>query len=134
MSVRNLGALPGGPVPLVAIDANVLDRDGSTRDALVDAFQAAVAAGRLRLFVPPGVLAEMRHPGAPHGVRAAAAAAPPSPAPRPLTARQHIDRIRVRAMMRGDGRPGKHDADAGMRVTTLEDFMADLDGSDRRGQ
>ncbi len=97
--------------PLVAVDANALDRDGSPRDALIDAFRAAVAAGRFRLFVPAGVLAELRHPGAPDAVRAAASdlavprAAPP-------TARQHIDRIRVRAIMRGDGRPGKHDADA----------------------
>ena len=98
-------------VPLVAVDANALDRDGSPRDALVDRFRAAVAAGRVRLFVPAGVLAEWRHPGAPEPIRAAAAGivTPRAAAP---TARQHIERIRVRAIMRGDGRPGKHDADA----------------------
>jgi hypothetical protein len=100
-----------GLAPLVAVDANALDRDGSPRDALVDAFRAEVAAGRLRLFVPAGVLAEMRDPGAPAAVRAAAADLPSRRAT-PPTARQHIDRIRVRAIMRGDGRPGKHDADA----------------------
>ena len=98
--------------PLVAVDANALDRDGSSRDAAVGAFRAAVAAGRVRLFVPAGVLAEMLAPGAPAVVRAAALDLPPPPRAAPPTARQHIDRIRVRAIMRGDGRPGKHDADA----------------------
>ena len=32
--------------------------------------------------------------------------------PFPLSARQQIDRIKVRAILRGDGRAGKHDADA----------------------
>lgn len=104
-------AEPLGSAPLVAVDANALDRDGSPRDAAVDALLAAVAAGRVRLFVPAGVLAEMRDAGAPAAVRAAALDMPP-PRFTPPTARQHIDRIRVRAIMRGDGRPGKHDADA----------------------
>ena len=99
-------------VPLVAVDANALDLDGSGRDALVARLRHLAAAGRLRLFVPGGVAAEMRHPHAPEAVRAAPEAAAPLPAHRPLSARQHIDRIRVRAVMRGDGRPGKHDADA----------------------
>ena len=99
-------------VPRVAVDANALDLDGSGRDALVARLRRLAAAGRLRLFVPGGVAAEMRHPHAPEAVRAAPEAAAPSPAHRPLTPRQHIDRIRVRAVMRGDGRPGKHDADA----------------------
>ena len=101
-----------GEVPLVAVDANALDRDGSERDALVAHLRRLAAAGRLRLFVPGGVAAEMRHPDAPEAVRAAPEAAAAHPAHRPLTPRQHIDRIRVRAVMRGDGRPGKHDADA----------------------
>ena len=98
--------------PVVAIDANALDRDGSARDALVEAFEAALAAGQFRLVVPAGVAAEMRHAGAPDAVRDFAAALPPPPRAAPLTARQHIDRIRIRAVLRGDGRPGKHDADA----------------------
>lgn len=99
--------------PVVAIDANALDRDGSARDALVEAFGEALAAGRFRLVVTAGVAGEMRHAGAPDAVRALAAAlAPPPSRAAPLTARQHIDRIRVRAILRGDGRPGKHDADA----------------------
>lgn len=105
-----------GDAPLVALDANALDRDGGARDALVDGFLALVAEGRVRAFLPSGVAAEMRDPRAPAAVRAAAAALS-SPAPRAPErapgAQRHIDRIRVRAVMRGDGRPGKHDADAG---------------------
>lgn len=96
----------------MAVDANALDRDGSPRDALVEGFLAAAAAGRLRLVVPPGVRDEMGRAGAPAAVRAFAAALAPPPPPRPLSAAEHIARIRLRAMLRGDGRPGKHDADA----------------------
>ncbi len=115
---------PRPRTPLVALDANALDRDGSPRDALVDALLAAAAAGRLRLFVPEGVLAEMRGPARPRpcGPRRWPCRRWPCRLPRRrsrgclagarATARQHIDRIRVRAIMRGDGRPGKHDADA----------------------
>ncbi len=102
---------PDGGTKSIAVDANALDRDGSARDALVAALLAAASEGRLRLLVPDGVAAEMRHPRAPAAIRALAEAAPP-PRSVPLTPRQHIDRIRVRAVMRGDGRPGKHDADA----------------------
>ena len=125
MPTRRSPAEPGrtaipddGAIPRVAVDANALERIGAGRDAAADAFRAAAGAGRLQVFVPPGVAAELRDPRAPEAARAAAEriAGPegfaPAAAGRPLTARQHIDRIRVRAVMRGDGRPGKHDADA----------------------
>lgn len=96
---------------LVAIDANVLDHDGTDRGALVQGLLAMVADGRLRLFVPSGVASELRHPKAPAWAGAATRLAVRPPVPSP-TARRQIDRIRVRAILRGDGRPGKHDADA----------------------
>ncbi len=100
-------------IPKVACDANALDRDGTSRDLLVAAFMALVRNGGLSLFAPSGVIAETLHPHAPADVKAAVlAAATAAAAPRHLTAAQQIDRIRVRAIMRGDGRPGKHDADA----------------------
>ncbi len=108
----------GGATPCVAVDANALERIGAGRDAAARAFRAAAEAGRLRVVVPSGVAAELRDPRVPEATRAAAEAAAgsagfaPLAAGRPPTARQHIDRIRVRAVMRGDGRPGKHDADA----------------------
>ena len=99
-------------VPKGACDANALDRDGTSRDLLVAAFMILARNGCLSLFAPSGVVAETLHPHAPADVKAAVRAAATAPAPRHLTAAQHIDRIRVRAIMRGDGRPGKHDADA----------------------
>lgn len=55
----------------------------------------------------------MLHLNAPEELRAAAGAAKARARARlPVSARQQIDRIRVRAILRGDGRPGKHDADA----------------------
>ena len=67
--------------------------------------------GSIDLFWPGGVVDEMLHLHAPADIRAAAGAAQARPR-RPLSAGQHIDRIRVRAILRGDGRAGKHDADA----------------------
>ncbi len=103
---------PDAIIPKVACDANALDRDGTSRDLLLTAFMALARSGRLSLFAPSGVAAEIRHPHAPAEVRAAARAAATLPVAPRLTAGQHIDRIRVRAILRGDGRPGKHDADA----------------------
>ena len=81
------------------------------QDLLVERFRAIVLSGSLDLLWPSGVLDEMLHPNAPEGIRAAARVALARP-PVPLSARQQIDRIRVRAILRGDGRAGKHDADA----------------------
>ena len=67
--------------------------------------------GSVDLFWPSGVVDEMLHPHAPEEIRAAARSARARPA-FPLSARQHIDRIRVRSILRGNGRAGKHDADA----------------------
>ena len=96
---------------LVALDANVLDSTGLEQDRLVERLRALASMGRIELFWPRGVIDEMRHRHAPEDIRAAAGAARARPRS-PLSARQQIDRIRVRAILRGDGRAGKHDADA----------------------
>ena len=97
--------------PLVALDANAFDRIAPGQDDLARAFGRLLTEGRLRLVVPAGVAAEVAHPNAPAELRVVLQAAAPLSRPRP-TARQEIDRIRIRAMLRGNGRPGKHDADA----------------------
>ena len=97
--------------PLVALDANALDRDGTDRDRQVAAFEALVQQGRVCVFLPSGVIAELSHPHAPNEVRAMIPVGIMPKAMR-LTAAQQIDRIRVRAILRGNGQPGKHDADA----------------------
>ncbi len=96
---------------LVALDANILDRTGLEQDHLIERLEGLALHGRIDLFWPRGVIDEMIHVHAPEPIRTAARAAR-ARAPVPLSARQHIDRIRVRAILRGDGRAGKHDADA----------------------
>ncbi len=100
---------------LIGLDANALDRRGHEDEALADRFRALAAAGRLKVLVPGGVAAELRHPRGPES----SAAQVPQPAPAPvfvrrpgLTAAQHINRLRIRAMVQGNARPGKHEADA----------------------
>ena len=100
-----------GDPPLVALDANVFDRLGRDSTDLARALRGLLDDGRLRLVVPAGVAAELAHPNAPPEVRSALSRATPLPRIR-RTPAQEIDRIRVRAILRGDGRPGKHDADA----------------------
>ena len=73
--------------------------------------RALARSGSIDLFWLRGVIDEMLHRQAPDDIRVAAAAAKARPLER-LSARQQIDRIRVRAILRGDGRAGKHDADA----------------------
>ncbi len=96
---------------LVALDANVLDRTRLEQDQLIERLRSLATNGSIELFWPSGVVDEMLHLHAPEDIRAAAGAARRRPRC-PLSARQQIDRIRVRAILRGDGRPGKHDADA----------------------
>lgn len=96
---------------VVAIDANALDRDGTDRDALVDRFLAAVEAGAIAVLVAEGVRAELLHPETPPALHALALAHP-APARATLTHQQKLDRIRVRAILRGDAPSEKHEADA----------------------
>ena len=95
----------------VAVDANALDRDGTARDALVDRFRRKVEAGDLTVMVAGGVRDELSHPQTPPELRELALARPAPPRPA-LTHAQKLDRIRVRAILRGDAPCGKHEADA----------------------
>ncbi len=100
---------------LIGLDANALDRRGRQDEALADRFRALAAAGRLKVLVPGGVEAELRHPRGPLSSKADVPQPVPAPAfvRRPgLTAAQHISRLRIRAMVQGNARPGKHEADA----------------------
>ncbi len=106
----NAGSMTEPGIGIVAIDANVLDGDGTERDALVSRFRALVVAGEVSVLVAPGVRAELARPQTPDAVRDAL---PPQVAPLPpLTHARKLDRIRVRAILRGDAPSGKHEADA----------------------
>ena len=96
---------------LVALDANVLDETGAEHHLLLARVEALLARRGMAVFWPSGVKTEMLHPKAPAAIQAIAQAAVPD-RPKRLSPRQEIDRIRVRAILRGDGRAGKHDADA----------------------
>ena len=96
---------------LVALDANVLDRTRLEQDHLIERLRALALCGSIDLFWPSGVIDEMLHLNAPGHIRDAVRAIRARPS-FPLSARQQIDRIRVRAILRGNGRAGKHDADA----------------------
>jgi hypothetical protein len=95
----------------VAVDANALDRDGTERDALVDRFWKGAEAGAFTLLVPGGVRAELLHPETPGALRDLALSRP-APLRAAPTHEQKLDRIRVRAILRGDAPSGKHEADA----------------------
>ncbi len=100
-------------------DANFLDRNGSDRDRLVDRFLSLAEAGKLKVTVAGSVRREIEHPHTPREVRDVAL--PHTFAHQAgLNASQHISRIRVRAILRGDARAGKHDADAGHLSETAE--------------
>lgn len=95
----------------VTIDANALDEDGSARDALIERLRALASEGRINLIVPGSVRAEIEHPHTPGAVKEAAL-------PQIFSYRVELNeaeqqmRARVRSILQGNARPGKHDADA----------------------
>lgn len=145
------------------IDANALDRTGGPRDVLVERFAAEARDGRFTVLLATGVRDELDRPETPRAVRDVALAYPAAPRRTP-THEQKLDRIRVRAILRGDAGSAKHEADAahlsdaaeagcawflthdkrilrrrdelrrvmpGLRIATLERFLAGADEDDR---
>ncbi len=95
----------------VALDSNALDPAAAGGDALLARFHALVAEAGVRVFVPLTVAGELAREGTPAALRDGLARRAFEKRRAP-TAAEHIARIRVRAILRGDARPGKHDADA----------------------
>lgn len=92
-------------------DANALDRDGTGRDALVDRFLNLASSRRLKVVVAGGVRDEVQHPNTPADVKDGVL--PRIFNFRPgLNATQQEQRRRIREILQGNARPGKHDADA----------------------
>lgn len=95
----------------IALDANALDRGGSTRDALVDRFVELKQSGVLRVVIPGGVRTEVSHPSTPGHVQKEVL--PEIFNLRPsLNSAQRASRRRVEALLRGNAQPGTHSADA----------------------
>ena len=124
-------AYPGLLTGRIALDANALDRDGTDRDALVDRFRTLMQDGLIDVVVTEGVGRELRHPHAPGQVRAQTdrTLRPPGTAP---TASQHIARIKVRAILRGDAAGDRHAADAGHLCDAAEAGCAFFLTQDKR--
>jgi hypothetical protein len=88
-----------------------LDLDGTDRDELVARFNDLSKAGRIKVVIAGGVRSEVLHPHTPAGVQAAVL--PKIFNLRPgLNSTQKDERARIRAILQGNARPGKHDADA----------------------
>jgi hypothetical protein len=95
----------------IGLDANALDRDGTTRDQLSDRFRALVSDGTLTVVLGGGVRTEVQHPRTPADVQDALL--PQIFNLRPgLNSSQRTEPARVRAILQGNARPGKHAADA----------------------
>jgi hypothetical protein len=95
----------------VTIDANALDRDGSTRDKLVNRLLELSAAGTITLMVPKGVRIEMQHPHTPAHVRDAGLSQIFT-IQTGLTAQEQALRRLIEQELQGDAKPGSHAADA----------------------
>jgi hypothetical protein len=95
----------------VAIDGNVLNRDGSANDVLVDRLLGLADAGMINLIVPKGVRAEIEHPATPAHKQEAAL-------PRIFTYQVGLnpDEERRRQLimreLQGNAQPGRHSRDA----------------------
>jgi hypothetical protein len=95
----------------IHLDANALDRDGSTHDALVDRFETLRDAGALNVVVPGSVRREVAHPRTPANVRALIL---PGIYTLPVNRTGHelTTLVKIRVLLRGKAQPGRHDADA----------------------
>lgn len=93
-----------------SIDANALDRDGGSRDVLVDRLLALYEAGKINLILPKGVRVEISNPNTPAHVQDAA------PKIYTISVGLNSDEQRrkriIEAELQGNAKPGKHAADA----------------------
>jgi len=93
------------------IDANVLDRTGGPEDAAVDEILRLRDEGVFRVLLPHSVKAELEHPHTPIEVNRRAEGLVFS-IPVELTAPELATHDKIRALIRGNARPGQHDKDA----------------------
>jgi hypothetical protein len=95
----------------VAIDANALNRDGSTHDALVARLLDLYAAGTIRLMLPKGVREEIQDLRTPAHIRAATTPMIFSYS-LGLNSEEQRKRRLIEQELQGNAKPGKHAADA----------------------
>jgi hypothetical protein len=96
----------------VCYDADAFDRTGGPEDAAVDRMLALIEAQEFVMVTPRTVRAEIEHPNTPAAVKAAAL-------PQIFTIQTGVTQgevevaRKIRAILQGNAKPGKHDADAG---------------------
>ena len=95
----------------VAIDANALNRDGCVHDALVDRLLTLRDQGAFRLIVPHGVREELLHPLTPPQVSKPGLASLYT-LECDLTEPEQRQLHGIEAVLRGNAKAGKHEADA----------------------
>ncbi len=93
------------------IDANVLDRGTTQHDAAVERILGLVNAGEFTLLLPHSVKSEIEHPNTPMEVKRRAAGLIYS-MPVELTAPELATHKRIRTLIQGNAKSGKHDSDA----------------------
>jgi hypothetical protein len=89
----------------------VLDRDGTSRDALVDRLQVLIELDEMPIRQPGVAYRQMQHPHAPAVVREVMRRQPFT-LPTTLTSAEQQCFAQVLAVMRGNSTAGQHDADA----------------------
>lgn len=115
----------------IGYDANVLDCDGTARDALVERFEHLCSAGTLNVVVAGGVRREVQHPRTPGQVKDAILAKIFNLQPG-LNTEQRAARRAVQAVLQGNARPGKHAADASHLSEAAETGSAYFITEDKR--
>jgi hypothetical protein len=93
------------------IDAHVLDRTGTPEDELVEQILSLAMDGKFTLLLPYSVKAEIEHPNTPGEVKRRALELIYTE-PVTLTAPELETHRKVRELLRGYAKPGKHDQDA----------------------
>jgi hypothetical protein len=95
----------------IGLDANTLDRDGTSRDALVSRFEKLIEIDEISVVLAGGVRDEINHVHTLQSVKA-------KMLPRIFNLRATLNseqtrvRTQVRNILRGNALAGKHDADA----------------------
>jgi hypothetical protein len=95
----------------IALDSNALDRDRTSRDALVDRLLALEEAGSIHFLQPGTAYRQAQHPRTPADVQQVMRAQIFS-LPTSLTPREQDRHRRVLEIMRGNSVTSRHDADA----------------------
>ena len=93
------------------IDANFLDYTGGPKDEAVDVILQLAEENVITLLLPYSVKAEIEHPKTPEEVKRKASQLIYS-MPVQLTPHELVTHQKIRALVQGNAKPGKHDNDA----------------------